>query len=278
VTSSDHSRTGANAPGRASTVLGATLILAAIAGLTLTAPEQHPPAKGVDGGTAIAANGQLGGEGHFEPIRCEARGPTLRRNLKTKRKVVALTFDDGPSDSTGAFIHTLERFKAHATFYVVGREVPGREQMLRRAVKADNSVGNHTYDHADIAAGGAPAEGQIRSTTKLIRDATGVRPCTFRPPYGSRSQALDKLVKREEMVEILWNVDTEDYNGVPAEEIRSNAISGLDRGSIILMHDGGGDERNTLAALPGILREIKKRGFEAVTVPELLKLELGRRR
>jgi peptidoglycan/xylan/chitin deacetylase (PgdA/CDA1 family) len=80
------------------------------------------------------------------------------------------------------------------------------------------------------------------------------------------------------MVEILWNVDTEDYNGIPPANIQANALAGIGRGNIILMHDGGGDERNTLAALPGILREIKKRGFEAVTVPELLRLEISRRR
>jgi peptidoglycan/xylan/chitin deacetylase (PgdA/CDA1 family) len=276
VTGIDDSQAGGAAPGRASTVLGAVLIAAAFAAVILTAPEQHPSPDGR--GAAVAA--QAGGPGGepFEPIRCEARRRTVRRNLKTKEKLVALTFDDGPSDSTGGIIHTLEHFKAHGTFFVVGREVPGREQVLRRAVKGDNSVGNHTYDHADVAAGDSAASGQIRSTTKMIRDATGVRPCIFRPPYGSRSVALDKMVKKEDMVEILWNVDTEDYTGIPAANIRANALAGLDRGNIILMHDGGGDERNTLAALPGILREIKKRGFEAVTVPELLRLEISRRR
>lgn len=275
MSSSDDSPAGGAAPGRASSVLGAGLIAAALVGLVLTAPEQHPSGTG-KGQAALAAEAG-GGDGHFEPIRCEARGRTVVRNLKTRKKVVALTFDDGPSDSTGGFIHTLEHFKANGTFFVVGREVPGRERVLRRAVKADNSVGNHTYDHADVAAGGDMASTQIRSTTTLIREAGGVPPCVFRPPYGSRSIALDKMVDKEGMVEILWNVDTEDYTGIPPASIRANAIAGLDRGNIILMHDGGGDERNTLAALPGILREIEKRGFEAVTVPELLDLEGGKK-
>ncbi|MEA2347344.1 MAG: peptidoglycan-N-acetylglucosamine deacetylase [Thermoleophilaceae bacterium] len=273
MTSSEQSVAAEAVHRRSSALIGVIAVLGAALAVALTAPGPTAPERLK--GTALAATHSKGpGSDHFEPIQCEPRGATVRRGLTTKRKVVALTFDDGPSDLTNRFIRTLEEFHAHATFFVVGRNIPGREQMLRRAMRAQNTVGNHTYDHADVAAGGAAAVAQIEPTSKLIENATGVQPCLFRPPYGSRSSALDQLVKRERMMEVLWNVETADYEGGPAVNTEERAIEGIDRGNIILMHDGGGDEATTLAALPAILRAIKKRGFKTVTIPALFRLEL----
>jgi peptidoglycan-N-acetylglucosamine deacetylase len=261
-------------------VIGAVAILMAAIAVTLTAPDPGstgPPRPAA----ALAASGFPGADGRGDgkgdkrsnPAQCVARGRTVRRRIHTKQKELALTFDDGPSASTTAFVRTLDRFDAKGTFYVLGQEIPGREAILRRVVQRGHSVGNHTMNHADVSSGNEAARGQIRSTTKRIRAATGVRPCTFRPPGGARSAALDKLVKDEDMVEVLWNVDPEDFSGVSPSTIEARVVSGIGRGNIIVMHDGGGDERNTLAALPRILREVKKRGFKAVTVPELLHLK-----
>ena len=273
MTSSETSVADQSVHRRSSAYVGVVALLGAMVLLVLTTPGPHSGGPAEQAELAAAAEKGPGTE-QFEPIQCEPRGATLRRGVTTKRKVVALTFDDGPSDLTNRYIRTLDRFGAHGTFFVVGRYIPGREQVLRRAVKGDHAVGNHTSEHADVATGGAAAVAQIEPTSKLIEEATGVQPCIFRPPYGGRSSALDKLLERERMMDILWNVETADYTGVPAEITAQRAIDRIDRGSIILMHDGGGDEATTLAALPRILRGIKKRGFEAVTIPDLFKLEL----
>lgn len=258
---------------RSSAYVGVAALLGAVVLLVLTTPGPHSGGPAEKAELAAAAARGPGSEA-FEPIQCEPRGATVRRSQTTKRKVVALTFDDGPSDLTNRYIRTLDRFGAHGTFFVVGRYIPGREQVLRRAVKGNHAVGNHTFEHADVTPGGAAAVAQIEPTSKLIEDATGVQPCIFRPPYGGRSSALDKLLERERMMDILWNVDPADYSGVPADITAERTIDGIERGNIVLLHDGGGDEATTLAALPRILRAIKKRGFEAVTIPDLLKLEL----
>ena len=273
MTSSETKVADQSAHRRSSAYVGVVALLGAMVLLVLTTPGPHSGGPAEEAELAAAAAKGPGNE-EFEPIQCEPRGATVRRGLTTKRKVVALTFDDGPSDLTNRFIRLLDRFGAHGTFFVVGRYIPRREPVLRRAVKGDHSVGNHTSEHADVAPGGAAAVAQIEPTSKLIEDATGVQPCIFRPPYGGRSSALDKLLERERMMDILWNVETADYTGVPAETIVQRAIDGIDRGNVILMHDGGGDEATTLAALPRILRAIKKRGFKAVTIPDLFKLEL----
>jgi peptidoglycan/xylan/chitin deacetylase (PgdA/CDA1 family) len=98
----------------------------------------------------------------------------------------------------------------------------------------------------------------------------------FRPPYGSRTRALDGIVRDERMLSILWNVDSADYTGAVPDQIRRNVVGALERGSVVLMHDGGGDELSTLAALPSILRAIKRRGYETVTLPRLFRLERER--
>ena len=273
MTSSENSEATEPAHRRSSAYVGVVALLGAMVLLVLTTPGPHSAGPAEKAELAAAAEKEPGSK-RLEPTQCEPRGATVRRGLTTRRKVVALTFDDGPSDLTNRYIRTLDRFGAHGTFFVVGRYIAGREQVLRRAVKGGNSVGNHTFEHADVAPGGPAAVAQIEPTSKLIEDATGVQPCVFRPPYGSRSVALDKLVKRLRMMDILWSVETADYTGAPAEITAQRAIEGIDRGNIILMHDGGGDEANTLAALPQILRAIKKRGFKAVTIPDLFRLEL----
>jgi len=261
-------------------VFGGCAIVAALLALVLTAPERRPngaapPLERTASVDPAAEGGEPAEKKRAQrppPPECSPRGRTVRRQLGTKRKVVALTFDDGPSAATNRFLRVLDRFDAHATFYVLGSLVPKREITLQRAVAQGHSIGNHTVGHVNVRAGGALAKAQIRPTSARIRSATGVRPCTFRPPYGLRTPPLDRIVRDQRMLSILWNVDTSDFSGIAPDLIARAAIAGIDRGSIILMHDGGGDQLNTLAALPQILRAIKRRKFKAVTVPELLQL------
>lgn len=255
---------------------GGCAILAALLALVLTAPEGPPSEAALalerGAGPGKRAPGDKQRAQRPPPPECSPSGRTVRRRSGTKRKVVALTFDDGPSAATNRFLRVLDRFDAHATFYVLGSLIPGREMVLQRAVAQGHSVGNHTLGHVNVRAGGATAKAQIVPTTTRIHKATGVRPCTFRPPYGLRTRPLDRVVRDQRMLSILWNVDPADFSGIPPELIARSAIAGIKRGNIILMHDGGGDEANTLAALPQILRAVKRRGFETVTVPELFGL------
>lgn len=242
--------------------------------VAVTAPGPDPPLHE----PARAAGPPLGlPEGAPAPVRCRPRGETVRFHGPTTRKRVALTFDDGPTTLTPRVLDVLAKHDAHATFFVIGRQIAALDDVIRRALQEGHAIGNHTFNHRDVGAGGKLAKDEIRPTTDLLSAVTGTRPCLFRPPYGSVGPELAKEVERGGMLLIRWNVDTEDNAGATPEVIRERALAGVSPGAIIIMHDGGPGAANTLAALPGILREIEKRGYEAVTVPTLLDLDADSR-
>ncbi|MGE4427645.1 MAG: polysaccharide deacetylase family protein [Solirubrobacteraceae bacterium] len=201
------------------------------------------------------------------PIGCVPRGAT-RVTHGPAVKEVALTFDDGPATITSRWLDVLREHDAVGTFFVLGSQVHGRESLLRRMVREGHAVGNHSYDHANLAGGG---RGQLGRTNAIIRAASGVQPCVFRPPGGATSGALDAEVRSAGMHDVLWSIDTNDWQGPGAATIASRALA-AGRGGIVLMHDGGGPREPGLAALPTIIRGLRARGYRLVTVPDLLRL------
>jgi peptidoglycan/xylan/chitin deacetylase (PgdA/CDA1 family) len=197
-------------------------------------------------------------------VGCTHGGPLVRYRGGGHRKQVALTFDDGPSAYTSSVIKALDRHKAKGTFFVVGQEFPGRQEVLQRALSHGHELGNHTMHHGIL-----PPASDLRATSSLIRRATGFRPCTFRPPAGVINLSVARGARAAGMTTVLWNVDTRDWTGLGSSAIKARATS-VGRGSIVLMHDGGGNRSPTVAALPSIISELKRRGFELVTVTRLL--------
>lgn len=202
---------------------------------------------------------------------CRARAPFQVRS-KPGSRAVALTFDDGPSADTGAVLRILRREGVPATFYVLGSQVRGREVLLRRMVAEGHEVGNHSWSHPSLAGGGGGAADQLARTQRAVRRATGVTPCTMRPPYGSTSGALVSLVRSMDLVSVLWSVDPQDWRTPGAGAIQGR-VSQLRGGGIVVMHDGGGARGQTVAALPGIIRSLRARGLRFSTVRDLLGLE-----
>jgi len=260
-------------------VLLATVGLAALAGLGSEGKPGVGPLA-IDGAPAVSPDANAGNEQgklavvEVMPKKCKASqsGKAVFSGPKDE-KVVALTFDDGPSDSTSAFLDALAEQNVNATFYVLGREIPGREGVLRRAVLEGHSVANHSYNHPDLAEAGKLAEEEVEPTTELIAKSTGVPPCTFRPPYGSYSPELEKYITGRDMDLLRWNIDTADALGSGAAGTLQEVKDNLAPGAIILMHDGGGNAAETLSALPEVIDYIRAEGYEMVTVPELLGLQ-----
>src|SRR5581483_6303588 len=193
------------------------------------------------------------------------------RHAGDRKRAVALTFDDGPGPATPRVLGLLARYRAHATFFVIGRQIAGEAAVLREAVAGGNCVENHTWAHVDLRAA-APAlrRQQLGDTTVAIARAAGRRPVLFRPPFGATDASVNLLGRRLGLVPVLWSVDTRDWQDPPPGVIAERALAGARPGAIILLHDGGGDRSRTLAALPAILAGLRARGLEAVTVPELL--------
>lgn len=209
---------------------------------------------------------ELAGQPQVAPATSSC--PKARRGVwvggKPDGREVALSFDDGPSDETPAILRTLRRHHAHATFFLIGQEIPGREGILRRAIRDGDELGNHSTTHTSL-----PSHDDISQTSRLIHDATGQRPCLFRPPDGDTSPALLHDVHKQGMTTIAWDVDTSDWEDQSPTDIRERALATVHPGSIILLHDGGGNRVGTAHAVSAIVDGLHARHYRVVTVSHL---------
>ena len=143
------------------------------------------------------------GEGRAAlPIGCTHGGLPFRTHGPRGRKRIAIGFDDGPSDYTLSVLRVLRRFNSHATFFEIGQEVPGRSQTMKKILAQGNEIGNHSLHHESD-----PSSGSLHETNRLIRGATGFRPCDFRPPDGHINSALIARAHAEHLVTVNWDVD-----------------------------------------------------------------------
>lgn len=190
----------------------------------------------------------------------------------SQHKEIALTFDDGPSPYTDQILRELRDLDAQATFFHVGtmvRQLPNVEVELRESGRAE--VGNHTESHAQLdKLSPADLNAEIVGGTQALIEA-GARPTRlFRPPYGAADARVWKVTRRLGQLGVLWTVDSKDYTGITADQIVHNVLSAITPGAIVLMHDGGGVRAPTVAAVPRIIRALRKQGYRFVTVPELI--------
>lgn len=202
----------------------------------------------------------------------------LPKDLAVRRagntKLVALTFDDGPSDYTLQVAKVLEQYGVHGTFFMLGTNVEGREDIVRTLVAHGHAIGNHSWSHPDLTTL-APADrkSQLRDTLLTLRRVVGddVPLQLFRPPYGAMNADVNTMARKLGLVPIEWDVDSEDYQaGSTPREIAERVLGEVEGGSILLFHDGGGKRTATIKALPLVLDVLRNRGLKPVTVLELL--------
>ncbi|MFC6180797.1 polysaccharide deacetylase family protein [Lactiplantibacillus daowaiensis] len=185
--------------------------------------------------------------------------------LKAK-KVVALTFDDGPDPTlTPRLLKTLARNHVHATFFEVGQSVSRYPKVTRAVVKAGNEVGNHSWNHPDFNRIGTVASvQQVIRTDRAIYAATGKLPQYVRPPYGNITAAEGRQIQHPI---IRWSVDSRDWAYLNTQKDISEVLRTTHPGSIILMHD---IHAQSVAAVPTIIKRLKAKGYRFVTVSQLL--------
>ena len=184
---------------------------------------------------------------------------------------VALTFDDGPGPYTAKVARILQRAGAGATFFELGGQIAGNSATVRAVADAGFEVADHTQTHPRLP-GLSPAaqRAQVDDAAAMLRN-TGVDPAPlFRPPYGVTDRSTRAYVRSRGLLMVLWSVDTSDYTRPGVNAIVRRALAGAKPGAIILMHDGGGDRSQTVAALPRILKGLKRKGLQPVTVTKLL--------
>jgi cellulose synthase/poly-beta-1,6-N-acetylglucosamine synthase-like glycosyltransferase/peptidoglycan/xylan/chitin deacetylase (PgdA/CDA1 family) len=256
--------------------VGTLVLLLLSEGLTVhtTGATGTPPTRAPNGVRALKTNNALlvaGPDGTLVP----REAPVGRR--------IALTFDDGPDPRwTPEIAATLKRLDVPATFFEVGEHVVEHPGVVADLNRDGFEIGNHTFSHADLASGGRLRDLQISLTESAISGAAGVRPRFVRPPYSATPNAVDADqeqsfadIARLGYVIALTNYDAEDWRRPGVDEIVRNATPPGNRGGVVLMHDGGGDRSETVAALERLVPELRGRGFEFVGLGTLLDAGAG---
>lgn len=193
--------------------------------------------------------------------------------VRTGRRVVAITFDDGPHpENTPRLLDMLKQRKIKATFYVVGDMVKYNPQILRRIIAEGHEIGNHTVRHDTLSRMSDEALlAELRAAHEQIVEACGVAPMTMRPPGGAIKKDQKDLVLRElGYPTILWSVDPEDWKRPGPAVVTSRLVNGAGPGGILLVHDL---HKPTVDAMPSTLDQLLAMGYEFVTVTELIALD-----
>jgi peptidoglycan/xylan/chitin deacetylase (PgdA/CDA1 family) len=192
---------------------------------------------------------------------------------------VALTYDDGPNDPyTGQLMDVLARNQVRATFFVIGRYVREKPQVVRALHHSGHLIGCHTMTHPKLMYMGLKRiRAEIGDATALIEDTIGSRVRFFRPPFGSRNPAVFHAAAELQLTPVMWNVTSWDWKAKSAAEIETRLHRGIarnqrkQRGSNLLMHDGGHlemgiDRRRTVTATANLLGPARRDGIRFVTL------------
>jgi len=197
--------------------------------------------------------------------------------LKVASRQLALTYDDGPNDPhTVRLLEVLARHNVRATFFLIGRFVKRRPDIVRELVRAGHVVGNHTFSHPNlIFASTRQTRMQLQDCDRALSDAVGEHSRLFRPPFGGRRPSTLRVARALGLEPVMWNVAGRDWKGKPAEYIERRVRRQVRGGDVILLHDGGherfgADRSQTVVATDRLIARYKSEGYEFVTVPEMM--------
>jgi len=202
--------------------------------------------------------------------------------LKRASKQIALTYDDGPNDPhTFKLLEVLARHEVHATFFMIGRYVRQRPDIVLDVSRAGHVIGNHTLTHSLlIFESAAQTRTELVECRAALTDAVGKHSNLFRPPFGGRRPATLRTARELGLETVMWNVTGYDWNAPSAALVEKKVAGQIHGGDVILLHDGGhramGSDRGpTVIATDNLIRRYKDQGFQFVTVTEMME-EVGR--
>jgi peptidoglycan-N-acetylglucosamine deacetylase len=201
-------------------------------------------------------------------------GPSVWRG-NPRRRAIALTFDDGPSESTPDLLEILDRHKARSTFFQCGANVERLPEIASQVSRAGHEIGNHTFSHQRLDfRRSAFIYDELARTQSIIEQATGTKPRLFRAPYGVRWFGLREAQRRLGLLGVMWTAIAQDWR-LPAEDVLSRLLKSCAPGAILCLHDGretrrAPDIRVTLDAVGRLIPEMAARGFTFETVSQIL--------
>jgi peptidoglycan-N-acetylglucosamine deacetylase len=197
----------------------------------------------------------------------------LVTKTETTDKVVALTFDDGPTDNTDEILSILKDEDIKATFFVTGREIEENFEEAKKLAEAGHELGNHSYSHKRMVLK-TPSfiEKEIEKTDELIRKAGYEGTIQFRPPYGKKLIRLPRYLDKHNRKTILWNLEPDSYPDIASdsEKIVKHVNERIEPGSIILLHVMYDSREESMKSVKGIINDLKAQGYTFQTVSEML--------
>ncbi len=196
----------------------------------------------------------------------------LVHRIETSRKIVALTFDDGPSaEVTRPLLDILEKEQVRATFFVTGAELEKNMDRGIRIVAAGHELGNHSYSHTRmILVSPSFVKHEIERTDALIREAGHQSEIHFRPPYGKKLFVLPYYLSQAGRTTVTWDVEPDSDENATAGEIARRAVEETQPGSIILLHVMYPNRVESYKAVGKVINDLKARGYEFLTVSEMI--------
>ncbi|MCC6735203.1 MAG: polysaccharide deacetylase family protein [Bauldia sp.] len=238
--------------------------LALVAGCTTIVPAEGPEARHGDEAAAPAARPGYAADGTLQPWVETSHGEI--RRVSGAEGCVALTFDDGPHPTlTPRLLNLLAEENVHATFFLVGQRAQEWPDVVRAISAGGHEIGNHSWNHANLTQlENSAITRQLAMTDAAIFAIIGREPDIVRLPYDAGSPRVLSLIDRPV---IFWDIDTLDWKAGSVGEIVDSAVRRAWSGSIVLMHD---IHANTVSAVRGVIDGLRARGFEFVTVSELL--------
>lgn len=213
-------------------------------------------------------------------VYADTKDTQIVRKVHTMQKVVALTFDDGPSVTfTPQILNLLKKYNAKATFFVIGSRVPKYAYLVQQELTLRNEVANHTYDHVVVTHQPVTKiRSQIATTQMVISSvAQHPQPRLFRPPGGHYDKQLLRIAEDDGFTVVLWSIDSQDHLNPGTHRIVQHILSEVQAGDIVLFHDQGGSRKQTVEALKQIIPKMQHDGFRFVTVSELLNIGQSQR-
>lgn len=203
------------------------------------------------------------------PKKTAKKAPAAKTVDCEEVKCIALTFDDGPGPYAATLLDTLKKYDAKATFFLEGQYAKSRPAFVKRMAKEGHELGNHSYSHRDFTQiEPAAIRSEIQKTQDVVKKAAGVEPKLLRPPYGLSDHQVSEIAAEFEMPIVLWTAGSRDWDTKNVDAITKQTLSVAKADGIILMHDW---VKQTVEAMPGIVKTLKSRGYHLVKVSDILK-------
>lgn len=200
----------------------------------------------------------------YEKYGFPASAPKAENELKDLK--IALTFDDGPhSVYTEKLLDGLQSRNVKATFFLIGKNIEGKEEIVRRIHQEGHLIGNHTYSHVRLSQIDLQkALAEIQNTNDMIEKITGQSVKYIRPPFGSWNPKLDEYVT---MQKVKWTVDPKDWRSLNAKSVANHVVKNVKNGDVILLHD---IYKTSVEAALEIVDQLQAAGYQFVTLDELV--------